>query len=71
VTDRRAAKDAITRVIAASGESIADVEKAAGLRHGELQSYLEGSDIQLASLVAVSGLLGVSAVDLLPEASDD
>jgi hypothetical protein len=69
VTDRRDHHRTIATTIAASGERVADVEKAAGLRQGELKLYLMGSDIRLDSLVAAGGLLGVSPDDLLSGAS--
>ena len=62
MTDRRDAREVIATAISASGTNASDVEKAAGLRQGELQSYLKGSDIEARSLVVASGLLGISAV---------
>lgn len=57
----------IATAIGASARTVADVEKAAGLRRGELSSYLRGGDIEARRLVQVGGLLGVSAVDLYGE----
>jgi hypothetical protein len=64
VEDRRVPEKVIAPAIAAAGAKVADIEKAAGLRRGELHSYLNGSDIDARSLVAVGGLLGFSPVDL-------
>ena len=57
----------IAPAIAASSATVADVEKAAGLHRNELQSYLDGSDIDARSLVAAGGLLGFSPTELFGE----
>jgi len=59
----------IAPAIAASSATVADVEKASGLHRNELQSYLNGSDIEVRSLVAAGGLLGLSPTDLFKGAN--
>jgi hypothetical protein len=67
VSERRDPREVIAPAIAAADEGIVGVEKAAGLRRGELQSYLNGSDIDARALVAACGLLGFSPADLFKE----